>query len=102
MKNLFKQNDKKKDRVNQNKIDLQNLSRSRPFLNLFDPLTIHIKCNFKKILNNKHLFNYGICLMVMIKLVLKEGVKNVKNDFMFMKLANIVLSVQGKYKNDFL
>ena len=37
--------------------------------------------------------------MVMIKLVRKEGVKNVKNDFMFMKLANIVLNVLGKYKN---
>ena len=38
--------------------------------------------------------------MVMIKLVRKEGVKNVKNDFMFMKLANIVLNVLGKYKNE--
>ncbi len=44
--------------------------------------------------------NQRICLMVMIKLVQKEGVKYVKNDFMFMKLANIVLNVLGKYQKD--
>ncbi len=38
--------------------------------------------------------------MVMIKLVQKEGVKDVKNDFMFLKLANIVLNVLGKYENE--
>ncbi len=38
--------------------------------------------------------------MVMIKLELKGDAKNVKNDFMFMKLANIVLNVLGKYENE--
>ncbi len=39
------------------------------------------------------------CHMVMIKLVRKEGVKNVKNYFMFLKLVNIVLNVLGNYQN---
>jgi len=37
--------------------------------------------------------------MVMIKLVQKEGVKNVKNYFMFLKLVNIVLNVLGNCQN---
>ncbi len=35
----------------------------------------------------------------MIKLVQKEDVKYVKNYFMFLKLANIVLNVLGNYQN---
>jgi len=38
--------------------------------------------------------------MVMIKLVLKGDAKAVKNYFMFLKLANIVSNVLGKYKNE--
>jgi len=33
--------------------------------------------------------------MVMIKLVQKEGAKNVKNYFMFLRLVNFVLNVLG-------
>ncbi len=39
------------------------------------------------------------CHMVMIKLDQKEDVKYVKNYFMFLKLANIVLNVLGNYQN---
>jgi len=35
------------------------------------------------------------CLMVMIKLVQKEGAKNAKNYFMFLRLVNFVLNVLG-------
>ena len=38
--------------------------------------------------------------MVMIKLVLSGDAKVVKNYFMFMKLANIVSNVLGKYENE--
>ena len=38
--------------------------------------------------------------MVMIKLVLKGDAKNVINYSMFLKLANIVLNVLGKYENE--
>ncbi len=38
--------------------------------------------------------------MVMIKLVLKGDAKNVINDFMFLKLANIVLNVLEKSENE--
>jgi len=40
--------------------------------------------------------------MVMIKLVRKEDVKNVRNYFMFLKLANIVLNVLGSYGSSYI
>ena len=46
-----------------------------------------------------YLINHLRCLMVMIKLVQKEDVKSVKNYFMFLKLANIVLSVLGNFQS---
>ena len=39
------------------------------------------------------------CLMDMTKLAQKEGVKYVKNYFMFLKLVNIVLNALGNYQN---
>jgi len=40
--------------------------------------------------------------MVMIKLVLKGDVKNVRNYFMFLKLANIVLNVLESYGSSYI